>query len=392
MNMTRLWLPCLLIGALGSLTIAEDAPPAESPPAGEEAPAEARADYAWQVSGETVDDINVELKLGFEWSQATPEAAVTAYLALADNREETAKANDAVGKEFESRVEASLATLEAGLLSESAREALAEARKQRNEQPEQESAYSERREPSRLVKQEAGPDDSVWVECTQMLHIRTQHWQTREWESREETERMRFRCVKGQDEQWRIAQIQREVEEWQDDAPVKTWQDDAGPEGFYLYEVNRELAKAAGELKTDSPATVANALYTHLFTQRGHLEHRVLRIALRDLVGALRKLCTPEYLKAAEERIRQEFDGEDRLEMYARPRGVESVAPGEDGVQIVTLKPADDWGHRSVVHVKQMEAGWRIVAAGYFEQVWNDEGEAEEKLTMVKDVYELQWR
>lgn len=346
-----------------------------------------KAPFEFKVTGDTAEDFKIEFIAHKKPDQSSAKGVVETYTSWTDNRESTESIFDEVGKKWDAALAKSMRVHEAKLLSEAILKAIDEANVPTKD--ETESDYSYKRGAVKVTGEKTDEAGVYWVEAVQEVQIRERDWETEKMVERKEETKLRYACVKGEDGQWRISAIEEWVKDWENtddkgEAPMK-WQPQGNMLAFILRGMQEyEKRKPVPALKQDSAEAAAKAVYEWLIPTREELSNSIHTKGLKTWTDQLQKLFTEQYLKD----MLKPFD--EREEEEEKAREVESTTDGADGVKQVKFKQRNEWGGPVEVHVKQVDGVWKVVAAGYYEQDWSEEGKL--KFVNEPNLYNLRWR
>ncbi|MCG3185313.1 MAG: hypothetical protein ICCCNLDF_03528 [Planctomycetes bacterium] len=371
MKLTRLLMvPALLAGVmLASAQEAEKTP------------------FEFKVTGETAEEFKIEFIAHKKPDQSSAKAVVETYTGWTDNRESTEAIFDAVGKKWDAALAKSMRVHEARLLSEPCLKAMDEVNVPKEKDAG--SDYSIKRGEVKITGEMTDEAGVFWVEAVQEVQIRERDWETEKVVERKEETKLRYACVKGEDGQWRINAIEEWVKDWskgggKGEPPMK-WQPQGNMLAFIMMGMKEyEQRKPVPALKQDSAEAAAKAVFEWLIPTREELSNSLHSKGLKTWTDQLQKLFTEQYLKD----MMKPFEEREKEEEKARE--VESTTDGADGVKQVKFKQQNDWGGPVEIHVKQIEGVWKVVAAGYYEQDWSQEGKL--KFVNEPNLYNLNWR
>lgn len=342
--------------------------------------------FTFKISGETVEDFKLEFIANYEVDQSSPAALVKTYAAYADNREPMRLEMESIGKKWDAAIEKSLEPEERKLLTDEAFKALHAEPEDEEDRP----AFSRVSEPLKPTGKVEKGDSFVWVEAVQKTEVTRENWETGEMETLTEEERLRFRCVEGDDGNYRIDAVERWGEDWENtkdrDDPAMKWVKHTTPYTFMKFSMATGEREETPALKQSTPKEAALSLFESLIPRREALSASIYDKGIDAWVDILDGLFTDAFTEAADKQI-EEWGGRDA----PIEREVESVAE-DNGVTIVKFKPRSEWEGSIELHMKKVGDAWKIHKAGYSELAFDTDGNRIWKFKEESDIYSYSYR
>lgn len=342
---------------------------------------DAPAGFVMKVEGDSAEKFKVSCELAKPHDQSSPEALVDSWIRIADSRPANQQAEDAVLTGWIDAVNKAMDAAAKTLLTDDAFKLLDEGRRLETERN-AEQARERKQNPPVTTRLATIVKNGV----TRVPVRQTVKWTWNE-EVRTETILYRLTCTKGDDDKWRISQLELKERGGQDEKDDSVdYQATVPPVLTSLYMLRRraECTYKLATVRQDTPEAAARTLLEGLLPRR---EKLVLEGHARNFAALMR---------LHEELYTADFTGETRkkVELYYPLKEqpdhslVEPKVSVEENIHTVWFKImyAGSTNLMRAIAVKLKKVGevWMITEAGVSEEYGEFVG-----YQRVSDIYEL---